>query len=232
MSASSEGESGDAGEHRDLDHPYYRAYFRCWNEQQYYEAHDVLEQVWLSRRLRGRRFLQRPDSGRRRVCSSAKKLRASDACQAQPAFAAGGAIVSIGRKKSVQLRSAASWPGRRRLLQVPADNTPTKSSPPITPSIPGRPRPRRSLAKSSAKERRLGNRRTGLDASAESRHHLSFYFVKINFAPAIVRTIASRIEIVRAGKWRLPRREPIAPPMIAATERTRPSDGIECCLVK
>lgn len=29
------------------DHPYYRAFFRCWNEQRYYEAHDVLEQVWL-----------------------------------------------------------------------------------------------------------------------------------------------------------------------------------------
>jgi Domain of unknown function (DUF309) len=29
------------------DHPYYRAYFLCWNEQHYYEAHDVLEQVWL-----------------------------------------------------------------------------------------------------------------------------------------------------------------------------------------
>ena len=29
-------------------HPYYRAYFRCWNEQLYYEAHDVLEQIWLS----------------------------------------------------------------------------------------------------------------------------------------------------------------------------------------
>jgi hypothetical protein len=28
-------------------HPYYRAFFRCWNEQQYYQAHDVLEQVWL-----------------------------------------------------------------------------------------------------------------------------------------------------------------------------------------
>lgn len=28
-------------------HPYYRAFFRCWNEQRYYEAHDVLEQVWL-----------------------------------------------------------------------------------------------------------------------------------------------------------------------------------------
>jgi predicted metal-dependent hydrolase len=30
------------------NHPYYRAYFRCWNEQRYYEAHDVLEQVWLN----------------------------------------------------------------------------------------------------------------------------------------------------------------------------------------
>jgi predicted metal-dependent hydrolase len=29
------------------DHPYYRGFFQCWNEQRYYEAHDVLEQVWL-----------------------------------------------------------------------------------------------------------------------------------------------------------------------------------------
>src|SRR4029453_6338253 len=29
-------------------HPYYRAFFRYWNEQQYYEAHDVLEQLWLN----------------------------------------------------------------------------------------------------------------------------------------------------------------------------------------
>ncbi|HEY2919991.1 MAG TPA: DUF309 domain-containing protein [Candidatus Binatia bacterium] len=28
-------------------HPFYRAFFRCWNEQHYYEAHDVLEQLWL-----------------------------------------------------------------------------------------------------------------------------------------------------------------------------------------
>jgi predicted metal-dependent hydrolase len=27
--------------------PFYRAYFQCWNQQQYYEAHDVLEQLWL-----------------------------------------------------------------------------------------------------------------------------------------------------------------------------------------
>ena len=28
-------------------HPNYRAFFRCWNERRYYEAHDVLEQLWL-----------------------------------------------------------------------------------------------------------------------------------------------------------------------------------------
>ncbi|MFN2541831.1 MAG: DUF309 domain-containing protein [Chthoniobacterales bacterium] len=28
-------------------HPFYRAYFQCWNEHRYYEAHDVLEQLWL-----------------------------------------------------------------------------------------------------------------------------------------------------------------------------------------
>ena len=30
-------------------HPFYRAYFECWNQQLYYEAHDVLEQVWLNK---------------------------------------------------------------------------------------------------------------------------------------------------------------------------------------
>lgn len=29
------------------DHPCYRGFFRCWNEQHYYEAHDVLEHLWL-----------------------------------------------------------------------------------------------------------------------------------------------------------------------------------------
>src|SRR3954452_17089417 len=40
-------ESGAAG--GVVDHPYYRAFFQCWNEQRYYEAHDVLEQVWLKK---------------------------------------------------------------------------------------------------------------------------------------------------------------------------------------
>jgi Domain of unknown function (DUF309) len=29
------------------NHPFYRAYFQCWNQQRYYEAHDILEQLWL-----------------------------------------------------------------------------------------------------------------------------------------------------------------------------------------
>ena len=29
-------------------HPFYCAFFHCWNEQHYYEAHDVLEQLWLN----------------------------------------------------------------------------------------------------------------------------------------------------------------------------------------
>jgi predicted metal-dependent hydrolase len=35
-------------EERDIaKHPFYRAFFHCWNEKRYYEAHDVLEQLWL-----------------------------------------------------------------------------------------------------------------------------------------------------------------------------------------
>lgn len=30
--------------------PYYLAYFNCFNGQEYYEAHDVLEHLWLKRR--------------------------------------------------------------------------------------------------------------------------------------------------------------------------------------
>lgn len=30
--------------------PYYQGYFDCFNRGQYYEAHDVLEQIWLKDR--------------------------------------------------------------------------------------------------------------------------------------------------------------------------------------
>ncbi len=36
--------AASAGEGQD----YYRAFFRLWNAQRYYEAHDVLEQLWLA----------------------------------------------------------------------------------------------------------------------------------------------------------------------------------------
>lgn len=29
-------------------HPCYQGFFRCWNQQRYYEAHDVLEHLWLA----------------------------------------------------------------------------------------------------------------------------------------------------------------------------------------
>jgi Domain of unknown function (DUF309) len=41
------GENGDLAAADIAQHPFYRAYFRCWNEQRYYEAHDILEQLWL-----------------------------------------------------------------------------------------------------------------------------------------------------------------------------------------
>jgi predicted metal-dependent hydrolase len=43
------GKDLDPGKIEVVSHPYYRAYFRCWNEQRYYEAHDVLEQLWLNK---------------------------------------------------------------------------------------------------------------------------------------------------------------------------------------
>jgi hypothetical protein len=37
----------DSDERDIVKHPFYRAFFHCWNEKRYYEAHDVLEQLWL-----------------------------------------------------------------------------------------------------------------------------------------------------------------------------------------
>src|SRR5437016_6891889 len=45
--AESTGEDSGADHTEVAKHPFYRAFFRCWNEQRYYDAHDVLEQLWL-----------------------------------------------------------------------------------------------------------------------------------------------------------------------------------------
>jgi hypothetical protein len=41
------GAPGDEATDEIAQHPCYLGFFRCWNEQRYYEAHDVLEQLWL-----------------------------------------------------------------------------------------------------------------------------------------------------------------------------------------
>ena len=51
---------GDVGpDEKDVaSHPFYRAFFRCWNEQRYYEAHDVLEQLWLKTKSRDANYFK------------------------------------------------------------------------------------------------------------------------------------------------------------------------------
>jgi hypothetical protein len=46
------------GEKDVVNHPFYRAFFRCWNEQRYYEAHDVLEQLWLKSKSRDANYFK------------------------------------------------------------------------------------------------------------------------------------------------------------------------------
>ena len=38
------------GVEADLHDPHFAGYFRCFNEQKFYEAHDVLEALWLQDR--------------------------------------------------------------------------------------------------------------------------------------------------------------------------------------
>src|SRR3954452_20880911 len=42
-----EGTAPETARGQIAQHPCYRGFFRCWNEQRYYEAHDVLEHLWL-----------------------------------------------------------------------------------------------------------------------------------------------------------------------------------------
>jgi hypothetical protein len=42
-----EGLEGKGASDAIAENGFYRAYFRLWNEQDYYQAHDVLEHIWL-----------------------------------------------------------------------------------------------------------------------------------------------------------------------------------------
>ncbi len=48
----------DGSDHGDLLDPGYTGFFQCFNEQRYYEAHDVLEQLWLRCEDGNRLFFQ------------------------------------------------------------------------------------------------------------------------------------------------------------------------------
>ena len=92
------------------DNPFYRGFFQCWNEQRYYEAHDVLEQLWLKTKVRGRELLQGIDSSRGGVRSFTKTIPASDPSQTWPAVVARRSFVSTGRAEPRTICSRAPWP--------------------------------------------------------------------------------------------------------------------------
>ena len=48
LEATMEPAAVEAGGDSIAQHPCYRGFFRCWNDRRYYEAHDVLEHLWLS----------------------------------------------------------------------------------------------------------------------------------------------------------------------------------------
>ena len=52
------GDDVDPDEKDVVNHPFYGAFFRCWNEQRYYEAHDVLEQLWLKSKSRDANYFK------------------------------------------------------------------------------------------------------------------------------------------------------------------------------
>jgi len=107
-------------------------------------------------------------------------------------------------------------------------DAPMRSSHPTTRPIPGRRKPRRnsSFCSHGTVPPCWRSPTIRLDAARRLQPELS-HLVKINFIPAIRRTVARKSEITRTARRLLPRCEPTRPPVIAAIERTRPSEGIE-----
>ena len=58
------------------------------------------------------------------------------------------------------------------------------------------------------------------------KRQFEFAYVKISLQPASTSTVARMIEIVRTGNRRLPRKEPSAPAITAATARIQANFGI------
>jgi len=144
-------------------------------------------------------LFQRANPGGRRFRSSSEAIRTPIALEAQQAFASRSAFVPPRGEESVEVRPSASRAGCDRVL--PAFTRICRSNHRI----------------------RLQNK--SLVTGGARRQH--FYLVKISFIPAIRSTVARQTEITRTAKRLLPKCEPMAPPIIAAAERIRPSEGME-----
>ena len=125
-------------------HPYYRAFFHCWNEQRYYEAHDVLEQLWLNTKSPDAEFFKGLIQAAGAFVHLQKRfeypLHAKHSRRLSPA-------VRLFRLAEKNLAGFAPWhhgAGCCRALSAFDADTPMRSSRPITQSIPGRRKPRRN----------------------------------------------------------------------------------------
>jgi len=155
--------------------------FRCWNEQRYYEAHDVLEQLWLSTNTADDNFSRDLIQAAGAFVHLQKNFE--HPTHAKHSRACHRPLVCFGsRTKELSIFAPQHinwmWPGSANSC----GRTPTRYRRlPITKPIRGRPRARRVW---------------------------SCHRVKINLAPAITRTVASNNEIARTGNRLLPRCEP------------------------
>ena len=125
-------------------HPYYRAFFRCWNEQRYYEAHDVLEQLWLNTKSPDADYFKGLIQAAGAFVHLQKHfehpLHAKHSRRLSPAVR----LFRLAQKNLANFAPLASWLGCRRILSAIAPIRRSRSSHPITRPIPGHRKPRRS----------------------------------------------------------------------------------------
>jgi len=159
-------------------------------------------------------LFQRANPGGRRFRSSSEAIRTPIALEAQQAFASRSAFVSACGEESVEVRPSASRAGCDRVL--PAFTRICRSNHRIRLQ-------NKSLVTGNRAEIEIAV--AGSLCRGARRQH--FYLVKISFIPAIRSTVARQTEITRTAKRLLPKCEPMAPPIIAAAERIRPSEGME-----
>ena len=114
--ADATGENANPDQAEAEKHPYYLAFFHCWNEQQYDEAHDVLEQLWLNTKTRDADFFKGLIQAAGAFVHLQKRFEHPLARQAQQALVSRCTVVSAGREKPGNLRALAPRAGCCRAL--------------------------------------------------------------------------------------------------------------------